>query len=165
MTDLIGNTNSFGVLALLTGALAAATLRRREWWIIAALLAAMAILIATGAHWLVHDKIRMILIEDDLYGDHPSIQMVITLLGVLVSAGLALWIIHTRRGAYRWAALTTLALIGLFGVQALSVHAVDTLLGRRLGPMMVIGWLWGGAVLMIMIFAAVAHRNFRPYQR
>lgn len=159
MTDLIANTNSFGILALLVSAIAAGSLRRRDWLAIAVLLAIMAMVIATGLHWLVHDRVRTALMKEGLYRDHLSLQLVITAFGASIFTGLGLWIVYTRHGARRWAALTTLAMIALFCVQALSVHAVDAFLGMKLGPMMVIGWLWGGGALTIMAVAIIASKT------
>lgn len=159
MTDLIGNTNTFGIWALASAAVASASLRRSSWLILAALLAAMAIVIATNVHWIIHDRIRAILITDGIYADHARIQMAITLVGALGAACAGLWIVRAGRGVQRGAWLTTLALIGLFCIQTLSVHGVDALLSMRLGPMMLIGWLWGMAALMILLAVAHAHQK------
>ncbi|WP_287978645.1 hypothetical protein [Sphingomonas sp.] len=159
MTDLIANTNTFGIWALALAAVAAASLRRPSWLSLAALLAAMAIVIATDAHWIVHDRIRAMLMADGLYADHARIQMAITLVGAIGVACAGLWIVRAAHGARRWAWLTTLVLVGLFCIQALSVHGVDALLGMRLGPVMLIGWLWGTAALAILLAVAHAHRK------
>ena len=117
------------------------------------------IVIATDAHWIVHDRIRAMLMADGLYADHARIQVAITLVGAIGVACAGLWIVRAARGARRWVWLTTLALVGLFCVQALSVHGVDALLGMRLGPIMLIGWLWGTAALAILLAVAHAHRK------
>jgi hypothetical protein len=102
MTDLIANTNTFGIWALALAAVAAASLRRPSWLILAALLAAMAIVIATDAHWIVHDRIRAMLMADGLYADHARIQVAITLVGAIGVACAGLWIVRAARGARRW---------------------------------------------------------------
>lgn len=159
MTDLIANTNTSGIWVLAIAAVAAGSLRRPSWLVLAALLAAMAVSIATDAHWIVHDRVRAMLMNQGVYGQHLLVQMAITLVGAALTALLGLWIIRRRHGAHRWATLATLALAALFGVQALSVHGVDAVLGRRLGPLMVVGWLWTAGALTITLAAFFAHQE------
>lgn len=159
MADLVRNTHALGICALLFAALATAIRRERAWWGPTILLAGMAAVIATDASWIVHDRVRAMLIADNIYGSHYAIQIAITgAAALLLAAGVAT-VIRARRGPQRWTWLGTVALLALFAVQAISVHGVDAVLGRALGPVMVIGWLWAIGAAIVVLAAIMPRRE------
>lgn len=159
MAHLAHSTNTLGIAALLIAAMIAGSLSRKDWLAIAALLVAMALVIATGAHWMLHDTVRAMLMNNGDYAGHAGLQIAI-MVAVLLAVGVAgVRITLSRRGARRWAWLTVMALIALFCVQAISIHGIDGLLGRGIGPVMLVGWAWlaGAAVITL----AALHARLR----
>ena len=79
---------------------------------------------------------------DDLY----SVGVTGLLAACVLVLGLALWgTLHATKGCAqpaRWAALCALGLLGVFGVEVVSLHGIDAVIYRQLGPIKVIGWLW-----------------------
>jgi hypothetical protein len=158
MADLVRNTHALGICALLFAALVTAMRRERGWWALTVLLAGMAAVITTDASWIVHDRVRAMLIGDNIYDSHYAIQIAITGGAALLLLACTAAVVRAERGPRRWAWLGAMALIALFAVQAISVHGVDAVLGRALGPVMIIGWLWAiGAA--IVAAAAMAPRR------
>lgn len=162
MISLVHSTNTIGVTALTIAALFSASRRQRNWGLLATMLAAMAALIATNAHWTLHDAIRATMISHDLYGEHVMVQIAITSAAAVMFAVAGLWVLLRQHGPLRWASITTIALFALMMIQAVSIHRIDTVFSQSVGPIMVIGWLWiAGA--SIVIFAALFDRRASIY--
>jgi hypothetical protein len=159
MADLVRNTHALGICALLFAALATALQRERGWWPLAVLLAGMAVVIATDASWIVHDRVRAMLIGDGIYASHHAIQIAITGGAALLLFACTAAVIRAQRGPQRWAWLGTMALLALFTAQTISAHGVDAVLGRAMGPVMVIGWLWAIAAAFVAVAAMAPRRG------
>jgi hypothetical protein len=159
MADLVRDTHALGICALLFAALATALRRERGWWPLAVLLAGMATVIATDASWIAHDRVRAMLIGDGIYASHYAIQIAITSGAALLLFVCTAAVVRAQRGPQRWAWLGTMALLALFAVQAISVHGVDAVLGRAMGPVMVIGWLWAIGAAFVAVVALAPRRG------
>jgi hypothetical protein len=60
---------------------------------------------------------------------------------------------NTSRGV-RTAASITIVLVALFAIESVSLHALDAVFYRPIGPVVVIGWLWAIAAAGICLAAA-----------
>lgn len=164
MIDLEHNTNTVGIFVLFVAAVSAASVRQKNWLVLAVILAGMTVAIATRAHWILHDAIREWLVGAGLYADHFPVQAAITGIAAFAFASAGLWIGQAQQGTLRWASLATTALLALFLLQAISIHAVDALLGHAIGPVMLVAWLWITGAVTIALAALVTRRrtSLRP---
>jgi hypothetical protein len=122
--------------------------RRRPWRILAALHAALFIdLLGNFRHHL-HDLVDAGLIADGLYQQRSGPQIV--LLGLIAVSALALVVMlfKLKRTTERIGILSSGALVLLFLVEIISLHRVDAMLYRPVGPIMTIALLWAGLCLV-----------------
>ena len=57
-------------------------------------------------------------------------------------------------GAARVAASITIAVLALFAIETVSLHAVDAVFYRPIGPVLMLGWVWAIAAAGICLAAA-----------
>jgi hypothetical protein len=60
---------------------------------------------------------------------------------------------HAASRGIRIAASITIALVALFAIESVSLHALDAVFYRPIGPVAVIGWLWALAAAGICLAA------------
>lgn len=74
-----------------------------------------------------------------LHGLTQEIMIVAIATIVLVFVTLFLF---WRQGAARLAASITIAVSALFAIEMVSLHAVDAVFYRPIGPVLMLGWVW-----------------------
>ncbi|MBJ6122756.1 hypothetical protein [Sphingomonas mollis] len=97
------------------------------------------------------------------YMDRRPVQL--AALAILI--GLAVWLAWrtmrtaARRPGARPARIVALVAAGLFAAEIVSLHQVDAVMYRRIGPVMLIGWLW----LACGVVAAIIAVGARPTRK
>jgi hypothetical protein len=56
-----------------------------------------------------------------------------------------------RGRASRFATSITIAVSALFAIETASLHALDAVLYRPIGPILLIGWIWAFAAIGILL--------------
>ncbi len=135
---------------------------RLRWNAVAAAQGAFAVELLLGWRYWWHDAAQSLLRSHDGYaGREPWQAALIATVAVLwVAAGTIAW--RLARGD-RLAALATCAsaaMAALLLVEAVSLHAVDAVMYRPLGPVVAVAWAWV-ATAVVVTAAAVATRRRR----
>ena len=117
----------------------------RIWTVLAVLLMVLAADVVWGGPHQVHNLVSQWLQQSGQYAQRQTLQAALLGAGLLVF-GLALWgTLQATKGCaqpVRWAALCALGLLGVFCVELISLHGIDAVMYRQLGPLKVVGWLW-----------------------
>ena len=127
------------------------------WRGVAMFFLVMALYRAIGAEHLATDRLRQVATGEGWYDERQGGQALLTAFGVLVLTAAAVWI------GVRWRApwqlrLTMLATVGyavLSGLRLVSLHIVDSLLYRSLGPIHA-NWLFELALVGVIWLCAIA---------
>jgi hypothetical protein len=115
--------------------------------------------IVWGGRHFTHDLVNLTLRTYGLYQDRTLIQAVllagITLSGCLIVMLLRRWFDQDRLKCKftRAAIFCTAALLLLFSVETISLHAIDDVLYRSLGPLVLVAYLWGAGALGVVLSA------------
>ena len=126
--------------AILAAALAAMKNSKtsRLWIATSFILIALCAIRVLGLQVQVAEFGREAVRQAGLYGDRGSLQTVIMVgIGVALVAGAAFALVRLRRmsPALQWAGGGLLVIIGLNAARAVSLHSVDALLRRAIGPL------------------------------
>jgi len=95
--------------------------------------------------WEFVTEMRQWLRQTDSYEGRRSAQTVVLLIASVPITLAALWavVLAARAGgAAAIAAAATLAGMGLFALECVSLHIIDKALHRPIGPVMLVGWVW-----------------------
>lgn len=139
--------------------------RRRLAAILTALEAALFLDSVCNGRWLLHNSLARLAMANHLYGERSGPQHIaLDILGsaVAVGIGFALWLFRGRPGA-SLAATGGILSLGCWWVEVISLHAVDSLLYRRVDGVMLVRLVWAGCSLMMGVgilwdtFATHAH--------
>jgi hypothetical protein len=98
---------------------------------------------------------------------HGAAQAALIIIVAVVGASFAAWILSMLHGSgrtFRLAAALTVLVATLFAVEVVSLHQVDAIFYRPLGPVLAIGWAWAVAATVISL-AAIASIARRPDPR
>jgi hypothetical protein len=149
----INSTEAAGFLAFIPAALASAaafgatrTSRRRErrtWAVFAVIYALLSIEILMNLRHRVDQAIGDGLRAAGVYPERRPAQAAAVVIAIILGALATRFIVRlapTTRLSI--ASGATAALLLLFMVESISLHAVDGILYRRIGPVMLIAWLW-----------------------
>ncbi len=121
--------------------------------------------ILVGARYAFHDLVNDYLLFLGLHGLRRILQAVLLLGLAVMVAGTLLWAWRTSlyaaivRARARAAAIATLAVTSVFAIETISLHQIDAFLYAHIGPVLVIGWLWAAAALVVGIGAALSLRE------
>jgi hypothetical protein len=159
----VDTTQWVGIVGFAVAALLCARAARngsKGWWILMGLNALLIVEIVAGWRYRTHDLADALLLNQGLYESRRpwQVAMIAFALVVLVAAGL------TARARIHSAALAS-AVTGLcfatsiFVVEAISLHAVDAVLYRGLGPVKVIAIFWLSACAWTGLAAFIAARR------
>lgn len=114
---------------------------RVHWGLIGTINALLTLECVFGLRHRIHDVAVQMM--GSLYGERAGVQI------TLISIALALLGGSAKLLLRRWHQLpspvvtaTTLLAIALFSIEIVSLHAVDAVVYRHVGGVMVIGWLW-----------------------
>ena len=98
-----------------------------------------------GLRHRIHDYVAAILMAEGQYGQRRGMQEFM-IVGLTTTALIlvTLFFFSRRRGggSVRIAGGLTAALVLLFAIETVSLHALDAVYYRPIGPVMLIGWLW-----------------------
>lgn len=130
-----------GVVAFGGAAAACLSLRVPSGRILAAVNGCLAVECALGFRHGLHDQVIRLL--GDYYPERQPFQIAL----VLIAAFTGLTLLARRWRPARMTSasvplIATGAALFLFAVEMISLHALDRLLYRPAGPVLVIGWLW-----------------------
>jgi hypothetical protein len=85
------------------------------------------------------------------------------LVGLLSLTIMVIWLVspmlRNSQPMARLAAFLASTLMLLFGIEAISLHSVDAILYNKVGPVLLIGWVWAGLGAAISICAWSAGRS------
>lgn len=156
-------TQTTGIIAFLSTFLSCMVAGRFATWTIWRWLAAIYLFfvmeIALGwRHWLravVNDALQSV----GIYGDRTMIQLalVATLLLFVILISTPYKMLANKIGPHRknhYVAISaTVLLFLIFILELISFHRFDYLLYQTFGGIMLIGWLWAGLAIVVMISA------------
>ena len=136
----------------------------RRWWHGLALAYALACIeVVAGTR---HQLLRLLAFSSslgELYAYRRPFQAgVLFVLVLLVGWITSRMIRSTRGGPVRLAAVIALWVACLFLAEVISLHQIDALMYQKLGPIMVIGWLWLALGLFAASVAVAARRRSLP---
>lgn len=128
----------------------------RLWQVAAAFLLLAAVYRAVGAEHYLTDRLRAAATGEGWYGDRRIGQALITSVGVVVSAA-AFWtgLRYLASWRVRLAAISLIGYVVLSVVRLVSLHIVDSLLYRSLGPIHA-NWLFELVLVGTLSACAVA---------
>lgn len=123
--------------------------RGRLWWVLCAASSAFAIEVVAGLRHRGHDLIDALLQAQGWYGSRGPVQVgliaAVLLIGVWALVRLLRW--RAADGCARAAVIACSVVLGLFFIEAISLHGVDTIMYAYVGPVKAIGWAWAAAAL------------------
>jgi hypothetical protein len=100
--------------------------------------------ILIGLRHRVHDYVNAILMAKGEYGQRRGMQETIIVWLVIIALVCVTPVLFSRRlgAAVRIAVALTIGLVTLFASETVSLHALDAIYYRRIGSVLLIGWLW-----------------------
>lgn len=172
MLDRFG-TNSTQLLGILSFSLttiacsfaARCSSDAKIWKVLAFLNALFLIEILVGFRFRISDWARAVLSENGGYVElHGKDQALIILAVVATSVIMLLFLQKLRIAgpAARVGAALTIVLLALFAIETISLHEIDAIFYRPIGPFLLVGWLWAAASAGICL-ATLLSRNKSPY--
>lgn len=145
----INSTELAGLLAFVPAAFAsalatgrAAMRERRGWTALACIYALLTVEILASTRHHVDRLIVGWLRAAHVYPERRPAQAAVIILLVVLGMLAARYVMRGASGRLRLATGATIAVVVLFIVESVSLHAVDAVLYRAAGPVMLIGWLW-----------------------
>lgn len=164
MTPMFNATQSIGLAATALTLFACIAATRPPWRMLAALHGLMFLEVLFGLRHRIHAMGSRELMAGNIYAERNGLQIAL-LAALLIGALAILWIAgRQKRAAARIGILSSGALAAIFVVEAISLHAIDALLYRQTGPLMVIAFAWVG-LCTITAIAALADRRVRDRRK
>ena len=117
----------------------------RVWQVLGFINGMFLIEIFLGFRHRIHDYLAALLMAEGEYDQRGGMQefIIIWLATIaLISVMLFLFSRLLAGRAVRTAVSLTIALLTLFAIETVSLHALDAVYYRPLGPVLLIGWLW-----------------------
>lgn len=167
----IDPTQLTGLLAFGCAALACAFAgrvgRERRWWGLAGVSSVCMLEVALGLRHRAHDLVDSLLRAGGWYDARSPAQVLLLAIVALLAAASLGWLTSLRGTAaeVRVGAAAGMTALWLFGIEAISLHAVDALMYARIGPVLAIGWSWAALALVIAAAALVAAKVNRASVR
>lgn len=152
-------TQILGVLAFAAAAVACALAARRSrgqaasvWKLLALLQIVFVIEIVLGLRHQIHGGVDAFLQDRGWYDQRQPVQLGLLAVALLagVAGGVAVlrWCRSHRAAAP--AVLASCAVVGLFALEMISLHAIDAVLYRLIGPVMLIALLWVACAAVVV---------------
>ncbi len=100
--------------------------------------------IVFGLRHQVHGGVDAVLQQLGWYANRRPLQVALLVLSFAGLGFAAMPVLRVFAGSpsARLAAIASLAALALFGLEAISLHQIDSELYRPVGPVMLIAWLW-----------------------
>jgi len=148
-----------GLLSFATAAIACAVAARRSavrdphtWYFLALMNCLFVMEIYFGSRYLITVLTKTVLAKEQLYGKlHGRFQEIIIVAVVVIVLGLSLFVWRIVGTGARVAAILTIAVMVLFAVETISLHSIDAIFYRPIGGVLLLGWVWAGAALGIVV--------------
>ena len=130
----------------------------RVWWGLAFTNGLFLLEVYFGLRHRIHDHFVERLMAEGEYGQRRGMQefIIISLATMALICGTLFVFSRRLGGAVRIAASLTIALAMLFAVETVSLHALDAIYYRPIGPILLIGWIWAVAAAGICLAAFAA---------
>ncbi len=158
----INPTQFTGLLAFGGAALACAVAARassdRRWWWLAGVSSICMLEAGLGLRHRAHDLVDVLLRAGGWYDARSHPQVFLLVIVAVLAAGALGWLSSLRAttSEIRIGAAASVGALSLFGIEAISLHAVDALMYTSIGPVLAIGWAWAALALIIAAAALVA---------
>jgi hypothetical protein len=126
------------------------------WSLLALVNAFFSIETIVGWRHSIHNFAIAILLSHSLYERRSGFQLdIIVLLAILALLSMGSYVFWQRTvgKAARIAGSITIAVLALFAIETVSLHAVDAFIYMPVGPVVLIGWLWAVAAFAICVAA------------
>jgi hypothetical protein len=136
----------------------------RTWKVLALMNCLFLMEIYFGLRYPITQLARTLLETDGLYAQlHGSIQEIIVI-SIIALGCLSLFLLwrQVAGGAARIAASITVAVLFLFAIETVSLHSVDAVFYRPIGPVLMLGWVWGIAAAGICLAATQSSHSKVP---
>ena len=157
-----------GAFACFAAAVISATIARRRtagqrsawsWVAVAQCLFGMEMLLGLRYRW--HDAAEASLRANDWYASREPLQAALIAIVALFLAVVAAfaWRLSRSDGPAAWAACASAVTAALLLVEAVSLHAVDAVMYRPAGPVVLLAWAWALASAAVVLAAIVALRR------
>jgi hypothetical protein len=152
----------FGIAAIAC-ARAGHVCKERRWWRLAGVSSVCMLEVALGLRHRAHDLVDAALQAGGWYDSRSQAQVLLLAAVALLAAVTLVWLLSLRGTAteIRVGAAASIAALWLFGIEAISLHAVDALMYTLIGPVLAIGWAWAALALVITAAALVAAKVSR----
>lgn len=139
----------------------------RTWKVLALMNCLFLMEIYFGLRFRIIELATKLLKTKGLYAQlHGSIQGIIIISIATIALVFVTLFLFWRRGAggaARVAASIAIAVLALFAIETVSLHAVDAIFYRPIGPVLMLGWVW--AIAAAGICAAALQRSQRKSRR
>ncbi len=116
------------------------------WKVLALINCLFLIEVRVGLRYRINELVITLLKTEGLYAQlHGSSQEIIILsiaTIALVFVTLLLFWRQVAGGTARVAASITIAVLALFAIETVSLHALDAVFYRPIGPVLMLGWVW-----------------------
>jgi hypothetical protein len=149
---VINPTQLAGLLSFAAATIACAIAARRSGWrdarawqLLVFINGLFLVETLVGLRHRIHDYLAALLMAEGEYDQRGGMQefIIIWLAAIaLISVMLFLFSRLLAGRAVRLAVSLTIALLALFAIETVSLHALDAVYYRPLGPVLLIGWLW-----------------------
>ncbi|MEO7728428.1 MAG: hypothetical protein ABIS45_14330 [Burkholderiales bacterium] len=165
-------TQLIGILSFATATIACLIAARRSefrdarvWKWLALAQFILVIEILAGFRHRISDFARKVLTHEGLYTQaHGKWQETVIISTAMIAFIVLMIILFWRRGAGlapRIATVFTIAVLALFAIETVSLHALDAVYYRPIGPVLMIAWLWAATAAGISVAASCACRHRR----
>jgi hypothetical protein len=129
----------------------------RTWKVLALMNGLFFIEIYIGLRYRITELAIKLLKLESLYAQlHGSIQEIIIISIAIIALFFVMLFLFWRPvagGAARIAASITIAVLALFVIETVSLHALDAVFYRPIGPVLMLGWVWAIAAAGICLVA------------
>ena len=101
-----------------------------------------------GSRYRITEFTKTLLTKENVYIQLHGWFQQATIIVVTTTLGVFAFVIVLRviaRNSTRAAATITIAVLALFAIETISLHSIDAIFYRPLGPILVLGWIWAGA--------------------
>jgi hypothetical protein len=154
MLDRLGTnpTQFVGIIAFAAATIACLIAARHpsardgQAWIVLALINCLFLMeVFFGFRHRIHNFGNSILMANGKYGDRGPLQEILILSFATIAFILATLVLFWSRsasGGWRMAASTSIAVLALFAIETVSLHALDAVFYRPIGPALFVGWIW-----------------------
>jgi hypothetical protein len=136
----------------------------RIWKVLTFVNALFLIEIIVGYRFRVLDWATALLQErgeyQQLHGKDQAVA-ILALAAASVTMVIFLLLFRIARPAARIGASLTIVVLALFAIETISLHEIDAVFYLRIGPILLVGWLWAVASAGICL-AALISRSKRP---